>query len=139
MATYKTTELGQVQLSLNAIASKKKRRSDKVNAMKSKIQLLKDKASLEGELSKTDKIKLSRLEFEHKHALADVTSLQEEYDSLKSLQMQKREEKKKRKDEIFHNEDDPENADEYLANLCGTHDQGEGKQAEERVVEYQNM
>ncbi len=110
--------------------------------MKEKIKQLKDKSSIEGDLNKPDKIKLSRLEFEYKHALADVVSLDEELASLKELQAQKRAEKKKKKDEIFSNVDeDLPDANAYLANLCGlpTNAEQTKEDAAGNVVTFENM
>ncbi len=137
-ATYKSTELGQIQVTLNALSSKKKRRSDKLEAVKNKIQIAKDKA-IDGQLSSTDKIKLQRLELDYKHAQADFSSLQDEIKHLKMVQLQKRQEKKKKKDEIFNTEDEEMDGNMYIENYCGLPADGKDTADAERVVDFPNM
>ncbi len=134
MASYKSTELGQVQQTLNALNSKKKRRSDKAAKLKAKVKLLQEQA-IDGNESKADASKLSRAKYEFKHALADIVQLDEEIKHLKSLQKQKQEQKKKQSEEIFN---DVENADAYLQNLCGLPDDATNGNAEQ-TVPYVNM
>ncbi len=135
MATYKETELGQVQQSLNCTNQKLRRRVAKTNKIKTEIKALKDKAS--DELSQREKVKLSRLEFEYQHELADVVALRDEVKALKDLQTKKRAIAKKKKSQIFDGEDDNEcnmNDDDILANLYGTRQEETGTN-----VAFENM
>ncbi len=120
MATYKNTELGQMQTTLNALNQKHKRKVDKAGRLKSDLKQLRDKALL-NELSHSDKVKLSRLEFEHQQVLNEVESLGQERRDLKEVQDQKRALKKKKREEIFNDENptSKEDDDVFLANMYG--------------------
>ena len=118
-ATYKLTELGQIGQSLNCTAQKLRRRKLKAAKIHTTLVELQQKE----ELSRKDEVQISRLQFEHKHELADVNALSEELKHLKELQAQKREKSKKQKEKIFPNEPAAEvpamDDNEFLANLYG--------------------
>ena len=92
------------------------------------------------ELSTAEKMKLSRLEFEHKQDLLEAQSLTDEIKALKDIQQEKKSKKEKSKGEIFSNEVESHvDTDAYLANLYGTA-QTTPKPAEtERVVNFADM
>ena len=137
-ASYRSTELGQLQQTLNALMSKKKRRSDKLETVKNKIKILKDKATdMDGQLSAPDKTKINRLQIEFKHAQADFFSLEEEIKNLKALQAEKREHKKKKSEEIFNTDDAEMDANAYLDNVCGL--AGGEEPATENVLAFTDM
>ena len=138
MATYKNTELGQVQQALSCAKQKCKRRKDKVLKLKKSIVQLKEK-SVHEDLTAKEKALLVRQEFEHKHELADVAALQEEIKQLKTLQDDKRS-KKKQQDQIFQEdrEDEAEQAgDALLEDLYGIHKTAEIQK--ENVLEFKDM
>ncbi len=145
MASYKTTELGQVQQSLNAITQKWRRKVAKSRVLKTKIQAMKEKA-LQEDLPKTEQVKLNCLELEIKHTLADVTSLAQEIENLKSIKDSKKADKKKKKDNgLAEVQAEAEaalagNDDAFLYNLYGLNQDGAPQDAGgEQEVDFLNM
>ncbi len=137
MATYKNTELGQVQSSLNCLSQKLKRKVTKATGVKATMKTLQDKALLQ-ELTPSEKVKLSRFEYDFTQLQAEIESIREDCNQLKEVQTQKREEKKKSQTEIFHAENptSKEDDDAFLANLYGTPNANNN---EEREVNFVNM
>ncbi len=129
MATYKATELGQLQVSLNAVSQKCRRKRIKADKLKSEIQKLKDK----DQLSQVDRLKFNRKADELKATLAEHASLEEEVKCLKTM----KDDKKSKAKEIFNVEASKEDDDAFLANLYGTQEVG-GDNAE-NVVQFHNM
>ncbi len=134
MATYNKTELGQVQSSLNALNQKLKRKVEKAKKIKSEQESLTAKLD---DLSRTEKVKKSRLDFEKKQIAAEIASLREECKHLKEIQGSKRAKKKKEKEEIFHDEGNKEDA--YLASLYGVDVEQGGNQESSNVVPFKDM
>ena len=128
MASYKNTEAGQLQKTLNAISQKWRRKCVKADALKEKIQKMKNSA-LEQELSKINAVKLSGMQAELKHTLAEVASLSDEMRVLKEMKEEKSKKKKQQQGEIFNaavGDDAPKSADksaedcnDYLSALYG--------------------
>ncbi len=136
MATYKSTELGQIGQALGSTSQKMRRRKGKALKLKEKIKELKDK-ELTAELTAAEKAKLTRCECELKHELADIEALSEEVKHLKEIQEEKRAKTKKKKAEIFNFEESNMGDDEVLANLYGT--PNETTAVVERNVEFNQM
>ncbi len=139
MATFKSSDLGQVQSALNALAQKQRRKINKAARLKDDIKELKEKEQNE-ELSRVDKSKLKLAEVNHKHVLAEISSLEAEVSHMKELQTSRRADKKKRKAEIFHAENMPQNGndDAFLADLYGV-DPRVVASTNENVVPFENM
>ena len=77
MATYRKTDLGSLKLIQNRVSSKRNRRQQKIERLKSRIADIRRKEETET-LSTCDEQSLVRLDFELKQAEADVEQLKEE-------------------------------------------------------------
>ena len=118
MATYRNTEVGQLQQTLNAMSQKCRRKRDKSVALKEKIAQFKEKAITQ-ELSKIEAVKLNGMQSQYKHVLVELSCLEEEMKTLKELKEEKKLAQKQNKKDIFHDGEKSKEDDALLAEIYG--------------------
>ena len=137
MATYKKTDDGKLKLSLNRVLQKKKRRSEKIAKLKTKIDELESFPTL----PQSQKLELERFHFEVQQAQTDLDHLDLELETIRAA---RRSRKGTDKEDYNNNESDIElakeedqelNADDEFLKSLGM----QPENVDEQEITFQNM